>query len=637
MYLRAVGLWILAALPAGTAVAADYAGAASCTACHTDAARRWSGARHSKMVQPATVAAVQGDFSRGTVTLRGQDYALSRTGSEFFITESYLSGKPVRHRIDYTLGNRRIQHYLTTLPDGRIVVLPPSWDILRRQWFHNFDIGDPDESGEVEAQVWNKSCFSCHVSRQTKTYDIETAQYKNDWIDFGVDCERCHGPGSDHVKNYSAKPKPAGRALDIVMQTRLDAARDTMVCAQCHSFRDIFVPGFSAGDDYFDHFVPILEYDQPIDRDPAYWADGRTRRFSNDAIGLWQSQCFLKGGVTCVKCHVDAHDTGIEKNPQLRPDASVLCTQCHSAIGKSITAHTHHPAESAGSSCVECHMPRTVLSIKAKIRDHSMSIPTPENTARHGIPNACNECHADRDNDWAAKKMDEWYGGASRVKPIRRADAFALAREGDKAAVGKLLEVAADLSESPLIRANALGYLARYGGDARVFPLFEWALGDEHPMVRAVAALRIPQSQEHRAAAVRALAPALNDKSAIVRLASVVSLVGLGVSNFKEPYAQPFEEAKKLYEARAAFNNDDAGQEMAAGRFYLLTGDPEKAAAALAASLKIDPLAPAQYFLASAWAQQGKYEQAREMLRTIGTADPQYANAQTLLKAIAAK
>ena len=42
-------------------------------------------------------------------------------------------------------------------------------------------------------------------------------------------------------------------------------------------------------------------------------------------------------------------------------------------------------------------MPRTVLSIKAEIRDHSMSIPVPENTIHHGIPNACNVCHQDRD------------------------------------------------------------------------------------------------------------------------------------------------------------------------------------------------------------------------------------------------
>ena len=52
-------------------------------------------------------------------------------------------------------------------------------------------------------------------------------------------------------------------------------------------------------------------------------------------------------------------------------------------------------------------MPRTVLSIKAQIRDHSLSIPVPENTTRHGIPNACNLCHKDRDASWATRQRTE--------------------------------------------------------------------------------------------------------------------------------------------------------------------------------------------------------------------------------------
>jgi predicted CXXCH cytochrome family protein len=625
---RAAALILFAASMA-SAVETGYAGASKCAPCHAEAERKWAGSRHSKMVQPATVKSVQGDFTTRTVTLRGQPYLLSRRGDAFYISESYLTGKPVEHRVDYTLGNRRIQHYLTTLPDGRILVLPPSWDIGRRQWFHNFDIGDPDESGEVEVQLWNKNCYSCHVSQEEKNFNVEKAEYQTSWIDFGVNCERCHGPGTEHIAAKSAK--------GIVLQTKLDAARDTMVCAQCHSFRDIFVPGFQAGDDYYDHFVPILEYDQPVDKDPAYWADGRTRRFSSDAIGFWQSQCYLKGGATCLKCHVEAHDTGIEKNPQLKPDASAICTQCHTAIGKAVSAHTHHAEKSAGSSCVECHMPRTVLSIKAKIRDHSMSIPVPENTVKHQIPNACNECHADKDAAWSAQKMDGWWGGTSRAKPIRRADAFTLARAGDSASIPKLLEILTDLSEGPQARANALGYLGRFGGDARVYPMFEWALGDEQPIVRVTAALRMPQSAAHRQAAINALARVLDDKAATVRLAAVVSLVGMGVQDFKEPLKSRFDAAKKLYEARAALNNDDAGQQLAAGRFFLMTGSPEKAAAALGDSLKMDAGGPAGYFLAYAYAQQGKYAEARGLLEKIGPKDAQYRDAQALLKAIAGR
>jgi predicted CXXCH cytochrome family protein len=422
-----------------------------------------------------------------------------------------------------------------------------------------------------------------------------------------------------------------------VLQTRLDPARDTMVCAQCHSFRDIFVPGFKAGDDYYDHFVPILEFDQPVDKDPAYWPDGRTRRFSTDAFGVWQSQCFLKGGVTCVKCHVDAHDTGIEKSAQLRPDAAAICTQCHAAIGKAVSAHTHHAEKSAGSSCVECHMPRTVLSIKARIRDHSITVPVPENTTSHQIPNACNECHADRDAAWAAERMNAWWGNSStgsRARSIRRADAFTQARAGNSASIPRLLAIATDSSEGPFPRANALGYLSRFGSDPRVFPVFEWALGDAESLPRIIAALRMPSSDSTKPAAIADLTAALRDPLATVRLAAAVSLVAAGVNELTGEDGRRFAEARSLYAARAQLNSDDAAQQFAAGRFFLLTGDPARASQSLTGSLNMDPATPARYLLAYALAQQGKYAEARALLDKISPPDPQYAKARALLKAM---
>jgi predicted CXXCH cytochrome family protein len=624
--MRVPALLIACALPAIAAGGATYVGAAACAKCHAEQSRKWSGSRHSKMLQPATAASVNGDFTRGAVQLRSLEYRLAQRNGAYFITESYLTGKPQEHRVDFTLGNRRIQHYLTRLPDGRIIVLPPSWDVLRKQWFHNFDIGDPDESGEVEVQVWNKGCFSCHVSQEEKHFDAEKDEYRTTWLNFGTNCERCHGPGSEHVKQH---------AVPMVMQTRLDPARNTGTCAQCHSFRDIFVQGYTAGAEYYDFFYPILESSQPLDKDPAYWPDGRTRRFSNDAFGLWQSECFLKGGATCVRCHVTAHETEIERNPQLRPDANALCTQCHQGLAKDVPAHTHHAAASTGSSCVECHMPRTVYSIKAEIRDHSMTVPVPENTARHGIPNACNLCHKDRDPAWAGQKMDAWYGARSRQKLIRRADAFAAARKGDATALPQLLAILSEPAEGPLVRANALGYLASWSAkDAEVFAAFERAISDPQPLVRATAALRIAPSAATRSAAVAALTRALADPIATVRLGAGVSLVNLGVAQLPGTNGERLESAKQLFRARAELTTDDAQQQLGAGRFYLLSGDPVKAIGALRTSLKLAPDIPAQYYLAYAYAQQADYRAAREVLQAIAPSDAQYPKAQQLLKAI---
>jgi len=615
-----------------------YVGAAACSKCHPAVNHQWAQSRHSKMVQPATRTAVLGDVSRGQIQLRGDNYALRERQGVYYITESYLSNKPQEHRVDYTLGSRRMQHYLTTLPDGRIVVLPPTWDVQRKQWFHNLDIADPDETSEIQVQIWNKGCYSCHVSQEEKNYDAAKDAYHTVWLDFGTNCERCHGPGSAHVANRSAANyKPSAVAPDIILQTRLDAARNTMVCAQCHSLRDIYATGYTAGANYYDFFLPVIEFNQPIDRDPAYWPDGRTRRFSNDAFGLWQSECFLQGGVTCVGCHTTPHEVDIDKNPQLRPDANALCTRCHTGVGNAVQAHTHHAVSSTGSSCVECHMPRTVLSIKAQIRDHSMSIPVPENTIRHGIPNACNNCHQDRDTNWTLEQMSKWYNPRSRQKLIRRADTFAGARAGNPETVAGLLAILDKPSEGPLVRANALGYLTNFPDDPRVFPALIRSLTDPEPVVRVYAALRMNPRGPNKEPAIAALTRALSDSATTVRVGATVALVGLGIKQLPGEAGERFENAKQIFRARAELNSDDALQLLGAGKFYLLTGDPVTAIGALQTSLKLDPQIPAKYFLAYAKAQQGNIDEAKQLLETIPSTDAQYTNAQTLLKILAAR
>ena len=103
------------------------------------------------------------------------------------------------------------------------------------------------------------------------------------------------------------------------------------------------------------------------------------------------------------------------------------------------------------------------------------------------------------------------------------------------------------------------------------------------------------------------------------------------------PLAEPFADAMKLYAARAAMNNDDAQQQLAAGRLFLLTGDSAKAADAFGASLKLDQATVTQYYLAQAYVQQQKFAEARSLLQEIPQGDPQYANAQALLKSIDSK
>jgi len=612
-----------------------YVGAEACAKCHAAIHHEWAESRHNKMMQPATKQSVEGDFAQDKVVLRGSTYLLQQANGAYSITESDLTGKAWEHRVEYTLGNRRIQHYLTTLPDGRIVVIPPTWDNIRKKWSHDLDVHNPEEAPGSPFQVWNKTCYSCHVSREQKNFDLQQLSYHTTWQNLGTNCERCHGPGREHIAKAAARATGAdtrtGVNGTIVNPARLDAARSTMVCAQCHSFRDIYADGFPAGANYYDYFLPVLEYRLPESEDPAYWPDGRPRWLSNQALGLWQSQCFLKGGATCGTCHSRAHNTDIERNPQLRPDNNALCARCHTAIAASVSAHSHHAAHGAGSSCVECHMPAAVISLQARMRDHSMSIPVPENTIRHGIPNACNLCHKDKDADWALRQMTAWYGGKSRRNPIRRADAFAQARKSDPAAIPALLEILADPSGGPWVRANAIGYLGGFPNDPAAYGAVFHSFSDPEPLVRATAAAAIRPRAAQREAVAPALVSLLGDPARTVQMSAAIALVAMGVQPFPGEDGARFERAKALYRARAELNSDDAQQQFAAGRFFFLAGDMDRAVAAFRASLKLDPTLPAQSPLAQSLAKKGDFPSAREILQAIPRDDPQYASAQKLL------
>ena len=612
-----------------------FVGAQACARCHQQIHETWKSGRHSKMLQLPTMASVKGDFSKGSVTLRGARFPLRATDGEYFITTS-LTGKEQEHRVEYTLGSRRIQHYLTTIEKGMIIVLPPTWDVQRREWLHNMDIVRHDENHQKPVQQWNKDCVGCHVSQQENNYRPATGEYATTWRDFGTSCERCHGPGSAHVQAYTrAAPRPpAGEGL-IVRPTQLDPKTSSMICAQCHSLRNAVDPDYEAGRNYYDYFMPRLEYDPRPGLDPPYWPDGRPRRFSNDAIGLWQSECFLRGRATCTSCHQDPHEPDVDRNAQLAAGNNALCTGCHQAIGARLSAHTRHGANSAGSSCVECHMPKTVISIKSTMRDHTMSLPAPENTVAFGIPNACTECHTDKKAPWAVDVLDTWWPRGRRLKLVKRAEAFTAARANRPEALEPLIAIAADDTAGPLARANAVGYLRHYA-DVRAGVALLAAAKAEHPAIRGVAISSLGQRTTVDDAARSAVLAALDDPQRAVRISALVSLINLAGSPLARADLERFRRVGREFARMERLYQDDAGFERDLGVVHLLGGDLDRAAEALQITLGLEPNRPsARFLLAVTRIGQRRYDDARTLLQQVPSSDPYYRSAQERLKTLA--
>jgi predicted CXXCH cytochrome family protein len=417
----------------------------------------------------------------------------------------------------------------------------------------------------------------------------------------------------------------------MVVPSRLPPDRATAVCAQCHSLRDVSAAGFVAGADYFDHFLPVLEYGQKEGADPPYWPDGRPRRFSNDAAGLWQSACFVKGGATCTTCHLDPHLPDVERNPQLAASENRLCLSCHAVVGTRLQAHTRHRPDSAGSACVECHMPPTVVSIKARMRDHAISVPSPEATVRFGMPNACNACHQDRDAQWARRTLQAW-GVKGESRTLHRAAAFAGARRGERGALDALLALAADRDEPPLVRANAVGHLRRYE-EPRASTALQAALQDPHALPRAVAAFTLAERAE--GGGTERLVAALGDPSRVVRMAAAFALVNRRVTQLPGEEGRRLQEAKRDHLARADLLLDHAPSQLDRGKLLLLDGDAPGAAGSFSAALKLDPLLPgARYLLGVSLAALGREGEALAELRRVPEGDPFFAAAQKMARSL---
>ncbi|MDP2323312.1 MAG: hypothetical protein Q8N51_04695, partial [Gammaproteobacteria bacterium] len=103
----------------------DYRGSASCERCHATEHAQWKDSLHIKMAKPIAEATIVGDFAEGTSFAdHDRAYTFGRKNGRPFVTVKFGGAAPETFAVDYTLGAKRYQGYLSTLPDGRIYVLP---------------------------------------------------------------------------------------------------------------------------------------------------------------------------------------------------------------------------------------------------------------------------------------------------------------------------------------------------------------------------------------------------------------------------------------------------------------------------------------------------------------------------------
>lgn len=465
-------------------VFASHAGSESCKECHPEAFRHWSDSHHGLAERPVKASLDRAAFEPARGIRHGTQNSEARVrDGRFELVTMGPDGRPAAFQPDRVLGVRPLQQFLFPAPGGRWQAGELAYDPRSNDWFNVYGTEDrvAGEWGHWTGRGmnWNSMCASCHNTRLRKHYDAATDTYATTMAERGVGCEACHGPMKPHVAWQQAR---GGKATNDPTVRRL--ARDQILdtCGSCHARRGELTDEFVPGQAFLDHYALTIP-----DETDLYYPDGQVREEDYE-FGSFLGSRMHTAGVRCIDCH-EPH------SGKTRVAGDALCMRCHTTPVPPAPApridpltHSHHAPGTPGSACVDCHMPLTTYMQRHPRRDHGFTIPDPLLTQQHGVPNACNRCHADRTVDWAMEAANRWYGPRLDRPTRERAQRVAEARAGHSNAPVHLMRLLGT-ERTPLWRASAARLLQSWNSDPVVGrALVTAATADPDPLVRANAA-----------------------------------------------------------------------------------------------------------------------------------------------------
>lgn len=547
------------ALPPDALDRAQYVGRATCAECHAPQHQLWLGSHHDRAMELASDDSVLADFNDTSFTRLGVTTRFFRDGGKYMVNTEGPDGQHHDYPIKYTFGVEPLQQYMVEFPDGRVQVLRVSWDTQEKRWFEVTSPDVPDERIEAGdpvhwtgiGQNWNTTCADCHSTNVHKNYDPVANTYSTSFEEIDVSCEECHGPGSVHVelaRGWSLFwDRNLGYGLPWLKSP--DHNVQLQLCAKCHSHRVQVHEGFRPGKPLLDYYVPSLL------STGLYHDDGQIRDEVYEYGSFTQSKMYAER-VRCTDCH-NPHSL------KLKFTGNQLCAQCHIPAKYDTPGHHHHPVDSPGAQCVECHMPSRLYMVIDARRDHSFRMPRPDLSVALGTPNACNDCHTKPGEtfEWAAEAVRTWYGATRRDGP-HWAPAFAAARRNEPEGEQLLLDVLTRGTTPPIVRASAIDLLASYSSD-RSIAARRQALSDFDPFVRraavnATTGQQLPTLESD-------LVSRLTDPARAVRVAAAIRLAYLPRERLNDDEQTAFLQALDEFRASQALALDHAGAHLALG------------------------------------------------------------------------
>ena len=360
----------------------QYVGSATCEGCHRAQHATWRVSQHTKIMRrPETPGVVVADFM--------------------------AEGTPFsEQQVIWVIGGKWEQQFMGQDETGE-TLLPGAWHRATESWQVTGWDG-------WNAPIPKLRCHGCH----TVGLDPTTGTF----VEPDIGCESCHGPAGWHVGTFGL-----GRIVSLA---------DAEVCGQCHTrgrgiggdtyFPVAYRPGEPL-DEKFTHEAPSIGQNSS-----DYWGDGRSRNRHQQFIdwrtsGHVDSLPVLREGYDgrygeveddCLRCHSGDYILATETKPDVaQARDGVTCSVCHNVHGEldrprmvcadchAGGAFYHEPERNGGHvpcpdsisvTCVDCHMPRTVLIGGGfQAHSHSPGISQPIDAEKWSNPSSCKQgdCH----------------------------------------------------------------------------------------------------------------------------------------------------------------------------------------------------------------------------------------------------
>ncbi|WP_193072738.1 tetratricopeptide repeat protein [Pseudomonas sp. FME51] len=579
----------------------DWVDETSCQGCHAEQYADWLGSHHQLAMQPATDSTVLGNFDQQSLTTDTETSRFFHRDEGFWINTPNAEGKPTDYKVAYTFGVEPLQQYFLQLNDGRLQSHGAAWDVPEQRWFHLYDGEGVDHHHRLHwsgaQQNADYMCIECHTTGFQRDYDPVADTYASRWEALGVGCQSCHGPAAGHVQwAEKGADNEVGDSKGFEHNPVASASgNQPESCARCHSRRMPLGNGHTHGNQLLDDYLPVL-----LTAD-LYEVDGKIK----DEVfeyGSFQQSRMHAAGVVCSDCH-NPHSA------QLRAPANAVCTQCHNPSGKATRpgidasglqaknydhpSHHHHPAGSAGSQCVSCHMPGKLYMVNDLRHDHSFTSPNPMQARQLEHSDACLGCHQQTE-DQVVSLFQQWYPDAQPRDGGYARDLHA-ARQGLPGAADALARQLARTDLADIRRATLLSELPSYPSIAAQRAVVE-ALDSSSAQVRHTAAgllgaLVAPQQQ------VQLLTRLLEDSVRAVRLEAAWQLLQLAADANVQP--QVLRQLIAEYEQSQNSMLERAESQLNLAGIYQLTGREAEVEPALRKALQQDPtFHPARIMLA---------------------------------------